>query len=73
MGWSFPEALKRTGGPALGVFIALTVMLIVKREPGESVGDIILSSALLMAAVWLAGAVVMYLAKRIFAERPTRR
>lgn len=73
MAWSLPTALKRTGAPALGVFIALTALLIAKREPGSSVADIVQSTALMMVAVWLVLALVMYLAKKVFAPRTTQR
>ena len=60
MAWSFPKTLKRTGGPALGVFISKSAFDIVRKGPDSSTVEIVKSNALLLAAVWLCVAGVMF-------------
>jgi hypothetical protein len=60
MAWSFPKTLKRTGAPALGMFIAKSVFDVVRKEPGANVGELIRINALGFTAVWLCVAVAMF-------------
>lgn len=65
MAWSIPKTLKRTGAPALGIFIAKSVFEVARKEPGANTVEIVKLNALGLAAVWLCVAVVMYVAMHL--------
>lgn len=69
MAWSLPKTLKRTGAPALGLFLAKSVFDVARGETGASSVEIVGINALMLAAAWICVAVVMfvvmYLASRV--------
>lgn len=69
MKWSIFKTLRRTGFPAIGLFIAKVVFELTGESSGTGAVEIVWLNALMITMVWLVISVVLWLVIRLVPRR----
>ena len=70
MGWSLQKCMGRAGIPSAIFAIGFSVKDIMNRQPGEGIGEIVLVNVGIMAVLWLAASIFIFVVSRIFPGLP---
>ena len=66
MGWSLAKSIRAAGAPVFGMFAVKTVVNLTHIAPGESASGIVATNSLFFVALWLFGALLLWVVSRIY-------